>query len=186
MAKSNVSRSGRAKSGGRAALPPCQCCGVAPNANGRPLSVTFENPDVVSQIHPELLETWGGDPFLAIKDVGFFVRVILPVKLSDGYAVDFGAWLEVHSEDFRTAWRTWNFPEYADLELEGYLANDIAPWGRLPHALVKATVRDMDQVPFVKSSDDESIGRILTVEWPHAEVIGPYADVLRSDPPQER
>jgi hypothetical protein len=186
MAKSNVSRSGRVKSGGMAALPPCACCGIAPNADGRPLSVTFEQPDVVSQIEPVLLETWGGDPFLAIKDVGFFVRVILPVKLSDGYSVDFGTWLEIFSEDFRTAWRTWNFPEYRDLVFEGYIANDIAPWGRLPHALVRATVRDMAQVPVLTSCEDETIGRILADEWPHADVLGHYAEVLRSQPPLDR
>ena len=186
MAKSNVSRSGRAKSGGKAALPPCECCGIAPNADGRPLSVTFEQPDVISDIMPELLQTWGGDPFLAIKDVGFFLRVILPVKLSDGYAVDFGTWLEIADEDFRTAWRTWNFPEYKDLAVEGYVANDIAPWGRLPHRLVRAVVRDMNQVPYLTSCDDETIGRILADEWPHADVLGPYADVLRSEPPVER
>ena len=186
MARSNVSRTSRAKSGGKAALPPCDCCDIAPNADGRPLSVTFENPDVVAQIEPELLEAWGGDPFLAIKNVGFFVRVILPVKLSDGYSVDFGTWLEIFSEDFRTAWQTWNFPEYKDLVLEGYVANDIAPWGRLPHALVKATVRDLDQVPYLTSSEDEKVTRILTDTWPHAEVLGPHAEVLRSEPPLDR
>jgi hypothetical protein len=148
--------------------------------------VTFENPDVVFQIEPELLEIWGGDPFIAIKDVGFFIRVIVPVRLSDGYSVDFGTWLEVFSEDFRTAWQTWNFPEYKDLVLEGYLANDISPWGKLPHALVKATVREMSQVPYATSSDDELVTRILGETWPHADVLKPYAEILRSEPPLAR
>ena len=132
MTKSNVSRTSRAKSGGKASLQPCSCCGIAPDPMGRPLSVTFEQPDVIFEIHPELLDTWGEDPFLAIKGIGFFVRVVLPVRLTDGFAVDFGTWLEVHSEDFRQAWRTWNFPEYKDLVLEGYLGNEIAPWGSCP------------------------------------------------------
>ncbi len=102
---------------------------------------------------PQLLETWGGDPFLAIKNVGFFLRVILPVKLSDGFAIDFGTWLEIDNEDFRTAWQTWNFPEYKDLEIEGYVANQIAPFDRFPHALAKVTVREPEQVPYLTSSE---------------------------------
>ena len=185
MTKPNVSRSSRAKAGGKAALEPCACCGISPDPRGRPFSITFEQPDVISQIEPELLDTWGGDPFLAIKNVGFFVRVILPVKLSDGFAIDFGTWLEVQNEDFRTAWRTWNAPEYADLTLEGCVANAILPWGEMPFKLVKAVVRDVEKVPYLVSSDEESISKILTRTWPHAEVLAPYAELLKSDPPAE-
>jgi hypothetical protein len=185
MTRSNLSRGGSAKTGGKARLQPCACCGIAPDPNGRPLSVTFENPDVLFEIEPELLDTWGGDPFLAIKNVGFFIRVILPVQLSDGYAVNFGTWLECDSEDFRKAWQTWNFPDYANLEVEGFVANKIEPWGEFPHALVKATVRDMEQVPYLTSSDNELIGRVLTETWPHADVLGPFGDLLRSEAPLE-
>jgi len=100
--------------------------------------------------------------------------------------VDFGTWLEVSSEDFRTAWRTWNYPEYKDLVLEGYLANDISPWGKLPHVLVKATVRETSQVRYASSSDDELVTRILSETWPHADVLTPYAAVLLSEPPLAR
>ena len=111
MTKSNVSRSSRAKVGGKATLQPCACCGIAPGPGGRPLSITFEQPDVIDQIHPQLLETWGGDPFLAIKNVGFFLRVILPVKLTDGFAIDFGTWLEIDNGGFPDG--------LADVELPG-------------------------------------------------------------------
>jgi hypothetical protein len=177
-----VTRSRRSKAGGRPAGLPCACCGIAPGVGGKPLSVTFEQPDVVNEIHPELLDTWGGDPFLAIKNVGFFVRVVLPIKLSDGFAVDFGTWLEVPSEDFRTAWQTWNMPEYKDLVLEGYLANVIAPWPEFPHALVKATVRDLDEVPIVTSSGSGDLMAVMMVEWPHARILTPYAEILRAEP----
>lgn len=185
MTKSNVSRTGRAKSGGRAPLQPCACCGIAPDPQGRPFSITFEQPDVIFDIAPELLDTWGGDPFLAIKNVGFFVRVILPVKLTDGFSAHIGTWLEVQAEDFRTAWQTWNFPEYADLALEGYVANEMEPWKKFPHALVKATVHDMAQVPYLTSSESEVFTRILTETWPHPDVLGQFADLLKSEPPIE-
>ena len=185
MTKSNVSRAGRTKAGGKASLEPCACCGIAPNPGGQPLSITFELPDVYFDVHEALLDTWGDDPFLAIKNVGFFVRVILPVKLSDGFAINFGTWLECDADDFRNAWKTWNFPEYADLAFEGYIANKIEPWKAFPHALVKATVRDMAQVPYLTSSEDETMTGILAETWPHAQVLTPYSDLLKSDTPAE-
>ena len=183
MTKSNVSRSSRAKVGGKALLEPCACCGIAPDPRGHPFSITFEQPDVISQIEPELLDTWGGDPFLAIKNVGFFVRVILPVKLSDGYAIDFGTWLEIDGVDFRAAWQAWNFPEYKDLAFEGYVANEIEPFDRFPHALVKATVRDLEQVPYLTSSANADFTKLLSETWPHARVLSRYSDLLKSEPP---
>jgi hypothetical protein len=185
MTKSKVTRAGKAKSGGKAALEPCACCGIARDPNGRPLSITFEEPDVISQIEPELLDTWGGDPFLAIKDAGFFIRVILPIKLTDGFAVDFGTWLECDPMDFHRAWNTWNFQEYKDLEIEGYVANRIAPFDKFPHALVKATVREMEHVPYLASSENEVFTKLLTDTWPHADVFKPYTAILKSEPPLE-
>jgi hypothetical protein len=168
--------------GGRPAAQLCSCCGIAPGVDGKPLSITFEQPDVIDDIHPELLQTWGADPFLAIKDIGFFVRVVLPIKLSNGFAVDFGTWLEVPAQEFRTAWQTWNFPEYKDLVLEGYLANAIAPWPPFPHVMVRATVRDMEEVPVVTSSGSGDMMAVMGVEWPHARILTPYAEMLRSEP----
>ena len=108
MSKSKVSRASGGKVGGKASTEPCACCGIAPDPRGRPFSIVFEEPDVIKQIEPELLDTWGGDPFLAIRGVGFFLRVILPVQLTDGFSVAFGTWLEIADEDFRHAWQIWN------------------------------------------------------------------------------
>ena len=181
MASQHVNRSRTHKMGGKAATEPCACCGIAPNPDGKPLSVTFEKPDVIYDINPILLDTWGDDPFLAIKDVGFFVRVLLPVALTDGFSVEFGTWLEVAAEDFREAWRTWNYPEYRDLVLDGYVGNTIAPWARFRHALTTAVVTDPSRVPIVASSANEDVNAILARTWPHAEVLRPYADLLRAD-----
>lgn len=185
MTKANVSRSTRAKIGGKASTVPCACCGITPDPQGRPFSITYDMPDVTFEIEPPLLDTWGEDPFLAIKNVGFFVRVLLPVQLTDGFSVAIGTWLEVDDEDFRKAWQTWNFPEYAELTVEGYVANKIAPWGAFPHALVRATVKDLDQVPHLTSSDDPKISKILGETWPHPEVLTPYEDLLKSNSPAE-
>ena len=146
---------------------------------GRSVAITFTHPDVIFDIHPELLDTWAEGPFLAIKTIGFFLRVVMPVRLDDGSWVDFGTWLEIHSEDFRTAWQTWNAPEYTDLSVEGYVANKIAPWGQFPHVLVKAIVRDADEVPVLSSCSDPQVMRIIEESWSRDEVLAPYADVLR-------
>jgi len=148
----------------------------------RSLAITFADPDVLLDVPEELLDTWGKDPFLAIKTIGFFLRVVLPVRLDDGSWVDFGTWLEIHSEDFRTAWQTWNAPEYADLVVEGYVANRIAPWGEFPHVLVKAIVRDADEVPVLSSCPDPKVMAIIDGAWPRDEVLTPYADLLRDEP----
>jgi hypothetical protein len=185
MTRSNVSRSSRSKVGGKAFGEPCSCCGIAPDPRGRPFSITFDVPDVYLEIHPELLATWGDDPFLAIKDTGFYLRVLLPVKLNDGFAVDFGTWLKVDPEVFRQAWRTWNFPEYKDLTFDGLLANRIEPWKPTLRTRVTARVRDVDQVPYIVESTDLLGKRIVADIWPHAEVLAPYKDLLKSDAPIE-
>ena len=172
MTKSSVSQS-EDKNGG-------QPGGDQQGSDGRrSLAITFADPDVLLEVPAELLDTWGKDPFLAIKTIGFFLRVVMPVRLDDGSWVDFGTWLEIHSEDFRTAWQTWNAPEYTDLSVEGYVANKIAPWGQFPHVLVKAIVRDADEVPVLSSCSDPQVMRIIEESWSRDEVLAPYADVLR-------
>jgi hypothetical protein len=182
MTKPNVSRASRAKIGGMATTEPCPDCGIVRDPQGRPFSITFGLPDVIFDIEKELLETWGDDPFIAIKNVGFFLRVLMPVQLTDGFSVVFGTWLEIDSEDFRTAWQTWNFPEYKELAIDGYVANRIKPWKTFPTSLVHATVRDVDQVPYLVSSDEQVISRVLTETWPHADVLKPYRKLLKTAP----
>ena len=159
-----------------------QSGGAQQGSDGRrSIAVTFADPDVLLEVPEELLDTWGKDPFLAIKTIGFFLRVVLPVRLDDGSWVDFGTWLEIHSEDFRTAWQTWNAPEYTDLVVEGYVANTIAPWGQFPHVLVKAVVRDADEVPVLSACSDPKVMAIIDGTWPRDEVLSPYADLLRDE-----
>jgi hypothetical protein len=185
MSKSNVSRTSRAKVGGKAPKEPCVTCGIAPDPQGRPFSITFTLPDVHYDIHPELLDTWGDDPFLAIKDVGFYLRVLLPVKLTDGYSVNFGTWLKIDPEVFHAAWNKWNFPEYKDFAFDGLLANRLEPWKPTLRTHVKAKVLDVAQVPFVVESPDPLGTRIITETWPHDEVLLPYADLLKETAPIE-
>jgi hypothetical protein len=62
--------------------------------------------------------------------------------------------------------RIWNTPEYSDLELTGFLANRIEPWGlfRVP---VNLAVLNTDHTPYCVSSPNEELNGVLTKEWPH-------------------
>jgi len=47
--------------------------------------------------------TWGNDVLMQVQGVGAFVRILVPVHLTGGYTVTFGAWLGLHPDDLRRA-----------------------------------------------------------------------------------
>ena len=152
----------------------CPTCGRPLDEHNR--QVRFKRPDAVFAIPGDDLagRVWGDDPLLAVKDVGFFVRTLLPVKLTGGYTVTFGIWLTVESDVLYQAYQVWHASEYADLEISGEVANALPNWGEaVVGGRVSTEVRDPDQIPYVCGSDDPLILRILTDEWPHDEVL-PY------------
>lgn len=107
---------------------------------------------------------------MQVQGVGSFVRALLPVGLTGGYQLTFGLWLCVSDEDFQRAFHEWWAPTYADLVLDGVIANDVPPWGLLERP-ARAIVRDPNQVPYVDSSEDFDLSRVLREEWPHEAVI---------------
>jgi hypothetical protein len=114
------------------------------------------------------------DPWRAVMmqvpDVGDFVRVLLPVQLTGGFTVTFGAWLGVSRDDFLRAFKMWWAPEYSRLRLDGLLANAIPPWGLLGEP-VEAGVRDPDETPYCERSSSRELARVLNDEWPHEDVL---------------
>ena len=107
---------------------------------------------------------------MQVPDLGRFVRVLLPVHLTDGYTVTFGTWLGVHPDDLNRAFNVWWQPEYQDLRLEGRLANALPKWGLLG-ALAATVVQDTDATPCVAHSSDPILSRVLAEEWSHAEIL---------------
>ncbi|HEY3558157.1 MAG TPA: hypothetical protein VGL05_11870 [Kribbella sp.] len=101
---------------------------------------------------------------------GAFVRVLLPVQLDGGYQVTFGVWLGIHPQQLQETFAVWWEPSYADLRLDGILANQIEPWGLFPTA-VTATVRNPDETPYITSSTDPQLTTVLTTTWPHEDVL---------------
>src|SRR5207249_5018434 len=104
----------------------------------------------------------GGDLLLSVRDVGSFVRVMVPIRLTGGSSVTFGAWLGVSPEDFERARVGWWEPSYASLRLEGLLANALPPWEAETYGrrLVTA-VLDPDQLPVATGTDDPDLHRVL-------------------------
>jgi hypothetical protein len=108
-----------------------------------------------------------------------FVRCLLLVRLTGDSVLGFGTWLRVSPDDFRRAKEIWNAPEYADLTLDGILANDILPWeGVLTAAPVRVVVRDPEELPYVVSSDDAAITGVFTDVWDRDLVLSCFSHGL--------
>ena len=150
---------------------------------GRPLDahdhdVRFQLPDSVfalSTEEREAREMWTAPlempDFVSLVDLGTFVRVILPVHLTDCDAVRYGLWLSVTPETWDRVFREWWAPTYPSLEFDGRVANAVAPWGTaVLDAPAHASVRDPDQIPWIVSSDHAVVSRLLTEPWDADEV----------------
>ncbi len=136
--------------------------------------VRYRLPDPVLQV-PEAERgerTWGGGPVTMVRDVGAFVRCLLPVRLTGGATVVYGTWLSVRPDDLKRAYEIWDTPGYAGLRLTGVLANAIDPWGTdLYQGFVTCEVRDPDELPYVTASAHPTLTRILETEWDRDEVL---------------
>lgn len=162
-----------------APVGPCPCCGNALDEQDR--HVRFGWPDAVFAL-PDREHTAGAwlseeDPrtaaMMAIPGAGSFVRALLPVKLTDGFSLTLGVWLQVSEDDLRAALDLWWAPNYPDLQLRGQLANAIKPWDVLG-APALATVRYPEELPEITASEDSMLHEVLTQDWPHADVLGAH------------
>jgi hypothetical protein len=152
----------------------CSLCGRSLDSHQRDLR--FKLPDPVFAIPEQDRElSWGGDAMVAARGIGQFIRVLLPVRLSGGYDVRYGTWLSVSEEDARRTWEEWDQPSYVDLELSGFLANAIEPWGKgLLGAEAQAKVLKQDELPYIVGSSNELLALVLKTEWPHEDVLDSF------------
>jgi hypothetical protein len=111
-----------------------------------------------------------------VPGVGPFVRALLPVALTGGYTVTFGVWIGVRPDDLQRTFQVWWEPEYAELVLDGRLANALPVWGLLT-APVRATVRNPEHTPYCSASPDAQLHAVLTEEWPHELVLDAIAGI---------
>ncbi|MEU6191290.1 DUF2199 domain-containing protein [Nocardia sp. NPDC047038] len=113
---------------------------------------------------------YGDSELLQVQQIGTFARATLPVELTGGYRLTFGVWLLVHPAAFPSICETWWSPGYRELRIEGYLANEIPPWGMLASP-VEAIVKDPTQLPVCVASTDALLARVLQQQWPHDVVL---------------
>ncbi|WP_211129038.1 hypothetical protein, partial [Sinomonas albida] len=64
---------------------------------------------------------------MQVNGVGAFVRALLPVRLSGGYSVTSGVWVAIDPSELQSVFEVWWKPEYVQLRLNGYLANEVMP-----------------------------------------------------------
>ncbi|MER5204893.1 DUF2199 domain-containing protein [Streptomyces sp. NPDC002825] len=80
----------------------CSCCGE-PLVDERRIDVRFGLPDVAFELPEEARRSPGPSALLALDGAGFFVRCLLPVRLTGDTELVLGAWMEVDEETFRHA-----------------------------------------------------------------------------------
>ncbi len=154
----------------------CARCGRPTDEHDR--HVRFRLPDPVLRM-PEQDETEGtwktdADPntavMMLVPGAGAFVRALLPVHLTGGYTVTFGVWVGVHPDDLKRAFETWWAPEYAQLTMEGRLANALPSW-EVFAVPVTIAVSDPDVTPYCVSSTDQQLRSVLTGDWDHELIL---------------
>src|SRR5262249_33558932 len=89
----------------------CLTCG-RPLDDGREHGrhIRFKLPEPVLDIPKEErpARTWGNDVVMMVRDLGSFVRILIPVNCSAGYTVTYSAWLSVPAADLKHAWKVWS------------------------------------------------------------------------------
>lgn len=154
-------------------------CGHAVSEHDR--QVRFELPDPVlhSVLQLDVPGTWlshedaNKSVMMQVPHVSPFVRALLPVHLNGGHTVTFGVWVAISPDDLQRTFAVWWEDEYAGLELDGFLANDITPWN-LVRTPVKLAVRNIDHTPYCVKSTDRLLESVISESWPHEEILAPF------------
>jgi hypothetical protein len=150
----------------------CPTCGRAMPEHDRHVRFQLPDPVLSSPEQHRVAGAWLSheDPnssvMMQIPQLGAFIRALLPVTLTEGYTVTFGVWVGIRPEDLQRAYSIWWSPEYATLQLDGFLANRIAPWDVLG-APVTLAVKDPEQAPYCVGSPHPDLSAVLHQQWPH-------------------
>lgn len=100
--------------------------------------------------------------------IGSFIRSLLRVHLTGGFAVTFGIWLQVSPQELRRAndLLVGDDQTYATFRVQGHVANSIPLWGvQVLGKEVVAQVRDASELPLIVQSSDPLVSRVINEEW---------------------
>ena len=154
----------------------CELCGRSLDEHDRDLRFRLPEPVLRLPDKERTEGTWLNEPdpdravMMQVPDVGAFVRCLLPVKLSGGYQLHFGLWLEIHPDDVKRVFGQWWEPTYGTLTFDGRLANRLPVWD-LYGTPASAKVVEEDETPYIVASESAELTRVLTDEWPHEDVL---------------
>ena len=158
----------------------CPSCGRSLDEHNQHIRFGVPEPVLGIPQNERAARTWGNDVLMQVKDVGAFVRILVPVKLSGGYTLTYGAWLSVHPDDLRRAWEAWTDPSYAQLRLEGVLANMLPGWeSQTYNVAVEAAVLNVEQTPYAVDSSDAFMRQVIRDQWSHEFVLSAITRLLR-------
>jgi hypothetical protein len=151
-------------------LPGCSCCGAP--LDPVDLDIRLELPDPILALSPEHRSTvWGDRNFQQADGVGAFIRCLMPVALSGQATVTYSVWLGVPADQLRQAYAEWETPAYADLKLDGVIANAVKPWPDLFGDAAQAEVRDLNSLPYLVARQNSVLSRVLTQVWDRDDVL---------------
>lgn len=134
-----------------------------------PLERTFGAPDDIFALGKAAKRRAKvGRAFATLDEQRFFVRCLLPLSVAHYDAWNIGVWVEVSGADWKRIRHVWDEPEYAQLQFEGEVANDLEKDLGLPAPVgtrVGLHVTDADAPPFVKGPRRGALGRLLNERW---------------------
>lgn len=168
----------------RSTPPPaagCPSCGRTLEAHDQHVRFGLPDPVLAIPVDERAGRTWETEVMMQVEGLGAFVRALLPVRLEGGHMLTFGLWLGVAPADMHRALEQWWSPSYKDLVLDGFIANEVWPWGILAKP-ARAVVRDPDATPYIDSSTDHEMQHVITDTWPHQFVMDALPESLRGDP----
>jgi hypothetical protein len=137
--------------------------------------IRVDRPDAVIDIpESERREAVRGNDFLLHEQrAGWFVRCLLPISLTGGLTVTFGAWVRIDEVTFERIGTVWRSPSYRQLRFSGSFANAVQPWGpELLDAPVTVAVRDEDALPYVVVAPAAPLlSSLVTDTWDRDRVL---------------
>jgi hypothetical protein len=141
----------------------CGCCGGEITSTDR-IDYRLNRPDPLIGLPGEQLGAPTGG-LLVGPDGDSYLRCLLPVRLTGGVELVFGAWMQISKVDAMYAHAVWdNDSEYKNLRVSGTFANFIAPWD-LVGTPVEAAVLNADELPYYTSHP------LLEHEWDRDEIL---------------
>ncbi|HEX8869977.1 MAG TPA: hypothetical protein VF821_30220 [Lentzea sp.] len=141
----------------------CGCCGAEITSTDR-IDYRLNRPEPLIGVPSEQLGAPTGG-LLVGPDGDSYLRCLLPVRLTGGVELVFGAWMRISKVDAMYAHAVWdNDSEYPNFRVSGTFANVILPWDLLG-VPVEAAVLNADELPYYTSHP------LLDREWDRDEVL---------------